>query len=94
MPGTECLENIVVGVSNWKWPNEKDFILCAGNDKCAFNVREPRWLKLRCNSPVEGKYLMIIRNKAPSAALAIAEIKVKDERDILIEMKPGGIYYC
>ena len=90
--GTECLEDIVVGVSNRKLPNEDDLILCAENEKCVLEDRVPRWLKLRCRSPVEGKYLFILRTRRPSVPLSIAEIRVIDVHDILVDMRPGGIY--
>ena len=82
----------MVGVNNRIMPNEDDFILCAENKNCVLEDRVPRWLKLRCRSPVEGKYLLIIKTRTPSKPLSIAEIRVKDMQDTFIEMKPGGIY--
>ena len=81
----------MVAVSNKKSPNQEDLKVCAENDKCVLDDRIPRWLKLRCISPVKGKYLLIVRKETPSKALSIAEIRVKDERNILINMRPGGI---
>ena len=92
IPGSECLEDIVVGVSNRRMPSENDFILCAENKNCVLEDRVPRWLKLRCRSPVQGKYLMIVKTSSTSKPLSIAEIRVKDVQDTFIEMRPGGIY--
>ena len=80
----------MVGTSNRETPNANDLMVCAENDRCVHDGRTPRWLKLQCQTPVRGKYVVIIRNKKGTVALAIAEIKLKDTRNKFINMFPRG----
>lgn len=79
----------MVGVSNQKTPRAKDLKVCAQNDRCVQEGRKPKWLRLKCRSPVRGNYLVIIRKKKGTDPLAIAEIKVKEIKDF-INMFPEG----